>query len=189
MPSPPVASSLVSPLGIAAPPPLQNPLSANQLSASQLSMNQLSANQLSSNQLSASQIPPNQQLPPPQQQLPQEDLQLPLITSTPSLGNENGLFTVGGMPQRIDSEMDSQIALHQEVLFQNDFVLKRTNGEQNPEADAGQQDMMEGVIPPTFAGGDDDFSISALLAGPTVGKRTGVHGVERLPEKHEYPAG
>ena len=93
------------------------------------------------------------------------------------------------MPPRIDSAMDSQIALHQEVLFQNDFVLKRTNGEQNPEADAGQQGVMEGLLPPTFAGGEDDFSINALLAGPTVGNGTDLHGVERFPEKHQYPAG
>ena len=84
--------------------------------------------------------------------------------------NTEGLLPLEDGPPLLDSQMDSQIALHQEVLFQNDFVLKRTNGEQNPaEEDAALPLNLDGVQPLPFSAGDEDFSINALLSGPTVG--------------------
>ena len=84
--------------------------------------------------------------------------------------NAEGLLPLEDGPPLLDSQMDSQIALHQEVLFQNDFVLKRTNGEQNPaEEDAALPLNLDGVQPLPFSAGDEDFSINALLSGPTVG--------------------
>lgn len=84
--------------------------------------------------------------------------------------NAEGLLPLEEGPPLLDSQMDSQIALHQEVLFQNDFVLKRTNGEQNPtEEDASLPLNLDGVQPLPFSAGDEDFSINALLSGPTVG--------------------
>ena len=89
--------------------------------------------------------------------------------------NAESLLPLDGAPQLLDSQMDSQIALHQEVLFQNDFVLRRTNGEQSQAEEAGLPLNLDGMPPPSFSAGDEDFSISALLSGPTVGEMAMVH--------------
>ena len=162
-------------------PPLTNPMSS-QLS-SQLNPplnNQLNPplnNQLSSqldSQLS-SQVNPlstrlSSQLNPPPASPLNTQLSSRLSAQLGLTPNTEGLLPLEDGPPLLDSQMDSQIALHQEVLFQNDFVLKRTNGEQNPtEEDAALPLNLDGVQPLPFSAGDEDFSINALLSGPTVG--------------------
>lgn len=174
---PALPSSLSSQLN----PPLTNPMSS-QLS-SQLNPplnNQLNPplnNQLSSqldSQLS-SQVNPlstrlSSQLNPPPASPLNTQLSSRLSAQLGLAPNTEGLLPLEDGPPLLDSQMDSQIALHQEVLFQNDFVLKRTNGEQNPaEEDAALPLNLDGVQPLPFSAGDEDFSINALLSGPTVG--------------------
>lgn len=170
---PALQSSLSSQLN----PPLGNPMSS-QLS-SQLNPplnNQLNPplnNQLTS-QLS-SQVNPlssrlSSQLNPPPASPLSTQLSSRLSAQLGLAPNAEGLLPLEEGPPLLDSQMDSQIALHQEVLFQNDFVLKRTNGEQNPtEEDASLPLNLDGVQPLPFSAGDEDFSINALLSGPTVG--------------------
>ena len=174
---PALPSSLSSQLN----PPLGNPMSS-QLS-SQLNPplnNQLNPslnNQLNSqldSQLS-SQVNPlssrlSSQLNPPPSSPLNTQLSSRLSAQLGLTPNTEGLLPLEEGPPLLDSQMDSQIALHQEVLFQNDFVLKRTNGEQNPaEEDAALPLNLDGVQPLPFSAGDEDFSINALLSGPTVG--------------------
>ena len=175
--NPPLTNPMSSQLN----PPLTNPMSS-QLS-SQLNPplnNQLNPplnNQLSSqldSQLS-SQVNPlstrlSSQLNPPPASPLNTQLSSRLSAQLGLTPNTEGLLPLEDGPPLLDSQMDSQIALHQEVLFQNDFVLKRTNGEQNPaEEDAALPLNLDGVQPLPFSAGDEDFSINALLSGPTVG--------------------
>lgn len=175
--NPPLGNPMSSQLN----PPLTNPMSS-QLS-SQLNPplnNQLNPplnNQLSSqldSQLS-SQVNPlstrlSSQLNPPPASPLNTQLSSRLSAQLGLTPNTEGLLPLEDGPPLLDSQMDSQIALHQEVLFQNDFVLKRTNGEQNPaEEDAALPLNLDGVQPLPFSAGDEDFSINALLSGPTVG--------------------
>ena len=171
--NPPLTNPMSSQLN----PPLTNPMSS-QLS-SQLNPplnNQLNPplnNQLNS-QLS-SQVNPlstrlSSQLNPPPASPLNTQLSSRLSAQLGLTPNTEGLLPLEDGPPLLDSQMDSQIALHQEVLFQNDFVLKRTNGEQNPaEEDAALPLNLDGVQPLPFSAGDEDFSINALLSGPTVG--------------------
>ena len=171
--NPPLGNPMSSQLN----PPLTNPMSS-QLS-SQLNPplnNQLNPplnNQLNS-QLS-SQVNPlstrlSSQLNPPPASPLNTQLSSRLSAQLGLTPNTEGLLPLEDGPPLLDSQMDSQIALHQEVLFQNDFVLKRTNGEQNPaEEDAALPLNLDGVQPLPFSAGDEDFSINALLSGPTVG--------------------
>lgn len=170
-------SPLGNPMSSQLNPPLTNPMSS-QLS-SQLNPplnNQLNPplnNQLNS-QLS-SQVNPlstrlSSQLNPPPASPLNTQLSSRLSAQLGLTPNTEGLLPLEDGPPLLDSQMDSQIALHQEVLFQNDFVLKRTNGEQNPaEEDAALPLNLDGVQPLPFSAGDEDFSINALLSGPTVG--------------------
>ena len=175
--NPPLPNPMSSQLN----PPLTNPMSS-QLS-SQLNPplnNQLNPplnNQLNSqldSQLS-SQVNPlstrlSSQLNPPPASPLNTQLSSRLSAQLGLTPNTEGLLPLEDGPPLLDSQMDSQIALHQEVLFQNDFVLKRTNGEQNPaEEDAALPLNLDGVQPLPFSAGDEDFSINALLSGPTVG--------------------
>ena len=175
--NPPLTNPMSSQLN----PPLTNPMSS-QLS-SQLNPplnNQLNPplnNQLNSqldSQLS-SQVNPlstrlSSQLNPPPASPLNTQLSSRLSAQLGLTPNTEGLLPLEDGPPLLDSQMDSQIALHQEVLFQNDFVLKRTNGEQNPaEEDAALPLNLDGVQPLPFSAGDEDFSINALLSGPTVG--------------------
>ena len=99
------------------------------------------------------------------------------------------MLPVEGASQLLDNQMDSQIALHQEVLFQNDFVLKRTNGEQNEaEEDVRMPLNLDGMQPLTFSAGDEDLSINALLSGPTVSHCGVDSSLERFFAKCEYAA-
>ncbi|OAO14902.1 membrane protein [Blastocystis sp. ATCC 50177/Nand II] len=169
--NPPLGNPMSSQLN----PPLTNPMSS-QLS-SQLNPplnNQLNPplnNQLNS-QLS-SQVNPlstrlSSQLNPPPASPLNTQLSSRLSAQLGLTPNTEGLLPLEDGPPLLDSQMDSQIALHQEVLFQNDFVLKRTNGEQNPaEEDAALPLNLDGVQPLPFSAGDEDFSINALLSGPT----------------------
>ena len=147
---PALPSSLSSQLN----PPLSNPMSS-QLSSQ---LNPPLGNPMSS------------QLNPPPSSPLNTQLSSRLSAQLGLAPNAEGLLPLEEGPPLLDSQMDSQIALHQEVLFQNDFVLKRTNGEQNPaEEDAALPLNLDGVQPLPFSAGDEDFSINALLSGPTVG--------------------
>lgn len=154
-------------------PPLGNPMSSQLSSQLNPPLNNQLNSQLDS-QLS-SQVNPlstrlSSQLNPPPASPLNTQLSSRLSAQLGLTPNTEGLLPLEDGPPLLDSQMDSQIALHQEVLFQNDFVLKRTNGEQNPaEEDAALPLNLDGVQPLPFSAGDEDFSINALLSGPTVG--------------------
>ena len=166
---PALPSSLSSQLN----PPLTNPMSSQLSSQLNPPLNNQLSSQLDS-QLS-SQVNPlstrlSSQLNPPPASPLNTQLSSRLSAQLGLTPNTEGLLPLEDGPPLLDSQMDSQIALHQEVLFQNDFVLKRTNGEQNPaEEDAALPLNLDGVQPLPFSAGDEDFSINALLSGPTVG--------------------
>lgn len=166
---PALPSSLSSQLN----PPLTNPMSSQLSSQLNPPLNNQLNSQLDS-QLS-SQVNPlssrlSSQLNPPPSSPLNTQLSSRLSAQLGLAPNAEGLLPLEDGPPLLDSQMDSQIALHQEVLFQNDFVLKRTNGEQNPaEEDAALPLNLDGVQPLPFSAGDEDFSINALLSGPTVG--------------------
>lgn len=166
---PALPSSLSSQLN----PPLTNPMSSQLSSQLNPPLNNQLNSQLDS-QLS-SQVNPlstrlSSQLNPPPASPLNTQLSSRLSAQLGLTPNTEGLLPLEDGPPLLDSQMDSQIALHQEVLFQNDFVLKRTNGEQNPaEEDAALPLNLDGVQPLPFSAGDEDFSINALLSGPTVG--------------------
>lgn len=167
--NPPLTNPMSSQLN----PPLGNPMSSQLSSQLNPPLNNQLNSQLDS-QLS-SQVNPlstrlSSQLNPPPASPLNTQLSSRLSAQLGLTPNTEGLLPLEDGPPLLDSQMDSQIALHQEVLFQNDFVLKRTNGEQNPaEEDAALPLNLDGVQPLPFSAGDEDFSINALLSGPTVG--------------------
>lgn len=155
--NPPLNNQLNPPLSNQLNPPLNNQLNSQLDSQLSSQVNPLST-RLSS------------QLNPPPASPLNTQLSSRLSAQLGLAPNAEGLLPLEDGPPLLDSQMDSQIALHQEVLFQNDFVLKRTNGEQNPaEEDAALPLNLDGVQPLPFSAGDEDFSINALLSGPTVG--------------------
>ena len=171
--NPPLTNPMSSQLSSQLNPPLNNQLNPSLNNQLNPPLNNQLSSQLDS-QLS-SQVNPlssrlSSQLNPPPASPLNTQLSSRLSAQLGLAPNAEGLLPLEEGPPLLDSQMDSQIALHQEVLFQNDFVLKRTNGEQNPaEEDAVLPLNLDGVQPLPFSAGDEDFSINALLSGPTVG--------------------